>query len=554
MTTTMRSRPRRALFALSALAVTTGLLGASCASDDEATDESSSAETSAPAAGATGAGKVQGPPDGTTPVDGGQLIMAIEAEPAGLDPTRFAFSSAGHLVASAVFDPLATLDEEGRWTPYLAESFTPNEDNTEWTIKIPEGVVFHDGTPLDAAAVAANLEAHKGSSITSAAFWAVEEVTVVDPTTVTVSLSVPFARFPALMTAQAGYIISPKMIEDPNLSLTPIGTGPFVYDSHTPDEQWTFTKNAGYWREGLPHLDAIEYRPIPDNGERLALLEDGTVDVTYTSRPQQVNDLRGSDFKVVEYASGDESMLMLNTSKPPFDNPLARQAVAYATDSAGWREERTQGVDGEANSIFAPGQPGYLEDNGYPTFDIEKAKELVAQYEAETGQPLAFSFTTQEDQDNLADAQYLTERYTEAGMDVTITSIPQVNLVATVATGAYELSRFRLFNQPEPDADSHFLRTSSIGDLVSLNFPRYDNPAVDEAINEALAATDPAEQDAAYQEVNRILAENVPFLLLGRSTWVLAADPSVNGIYAAQNGSLQTVGPKTWISELWIGR
>lgn len=553
-TTTTRPRRRRALFAIAALSVSIGLLGAGCASEDETVDESSTPDTSASDAPSGGVGKVQGPADGTTPVDGGQLVMAIEAEPAGLDPTRFAFSSAGHLVASAVFDPLATLDDEGRWTPYLAESFTPNADNTVWTIVIPDGVTFHDGTALDADVVVQNLEAYRSSAIVSSAFWAVSGVKAIDPRTVEVTLNVPFARFPALFTAQAGYMISPKMIADQTLSLTPIGTGPFAFDGHVADESWQFVKNTSYWREGLPHLEGIEYRPVPDNAERLSLLEDGTVDVTYTSRPQQVKELRASAFKVVEYSGGDETMLVLNTSKPPFDNVKARQAVAYASDSEGFRAERTQGVEGPANSLWAPGQPGYLEDNGYPAFDLERAKQLVAEYEAETGQPLAFSFTTQEDQDNLADAQFLANTYTEAGMDVTITAIPQVNLVATVATGAYEMSRFRLFNQPEVDADSHFMRTSSIGDLVSLNFPRYDNPAVDEAINEALAATDVADQAAAYEEVNRIFAENVPFIWLGRSTWVLAADPSVNGIYAAQNGSLQTVGPKTWIAELWIGR
>lgn len=556
MQTTTISRWRRALIALPATSVALGLLGAGCASDEPATDQQAGPDTSATpgASDSGGAGTISGPPDGATPVDGGQLVMAIEAEPAGLDPIRFAFSSAGHLVASAVFDPLATLDAEGRAVPYLAESFTPNEDNTQWTIALPEGVAFHDGTALDAAVVAQNLLAYKGSAIAGAAFWAVEDVQAPDARTVVVTLSVPFARFPALLTAQSGYVVSPEMLEDPNLGLTPIGTGPFVFDSHVAEEQWTFTRNDSYWRDGLPHLDAIEFRPIPDNADRLAQLEDGTLDVIYTQRPEQVKQLRASSFKLVEYAAGDESMLVLNTSKPPFDNPIARQAVAHATDSAGWREERTQGVDGEATSLFAPGQPGYLEDNGYPAFDLARATELVAQYEAETGQPLAFSFTTQEDQDNLADAQYLSARYEEAGMQVTITSIPQVNLVATVATGAYEMSRFRLFNQPDPDADSHFMRASSIGDLVSLNFPRYDDPALDESINQALAATDVAEQARAYEEVNRIFAANVPFVWLGRSTWVLAADPSVNGIYAAQNGSLQTVGPKTWIAELWIGR
>lgn len=532
-----------------------GLLALSCGKDDDTPEQDGAApgDTTVSAESA-GMGTISGPADGTEVVDGGKVLFGIEAEPAGLDPTRFAFSSAGHLVASAVFDPLATIDENGNAVPYLAETLEPNADNTSWTISIPEGVTFHDGSILDAPVVAKNLEAHRVSAITSAAFKAVSAVEVLDEYTVRVDLSIPYARFPLLLTAQAGYIVSPDMLNDGALSLEPIGTGPFKFENHVADQRWSFTRNDGYWRQGLPHLGGIEFLPITDNGERLSNLEDGSVDIVYTQRPEQVQQLRQSDYKLVEYGAGDESILVLNTSKPPFDNKLARQAVAYATDSAAYRETRTQGVETPANGPFAPGQPGYLEENGYPSFDLAKAKALVEQYEAETGQPLAFSWTTQEDVDNLADVEFLRPAYEEAGMEVTVTAIPQVNLVATVATGAYEMARFRLFNQPDPDADSHFWRTSSIGDLVSLNFPRYQNPEADAAIDRALAATELADRDAAYQELNRILAADVPFIWLGRSVWVLAADPSVNGIYAAKNGSLQTVGPKTWIAELWISR
>ena len=551
ITTTTTSPPRSARRAIAALAVCTGLLAVGCGSSDDGdqTSEGATADT-APMVGATGAGITSGPPDGTEVVDGGDLVFGIEAEPAGLDPSRFAFSSAGHLVASAVFDPLATLDGDGNAVPYLAEGFESSDDDKTWTITLPEGVTFHDGSAFDADAVVANLEAYRTSTIVSSAFWAFDTIEATDPTTVTITLTEPYANLPALFTAQAGYMAAPVMFEDASYGLAPIGTGPFRFDSHTPDQLWSFTANEDYWREGEPHLDSIDFVPIPDNSQRLSDLRSAEIDIMYTQRSQQVNELRSSDFKLVEFTGGDESMLVLNTSKPPFDSLTARRAVAFATDAAGWRANNP--VEQPANSPFSEFQPGYLEDNGYPEFDMEQAKALVAEYEAETGGPLAFSFTTQEDLDNLTDADFFAETYREAGMEVTIAAIPQINLVATVATGNYEMARFRIFNQPDPDADSHFWRTSSIGDLVSLNFPRYENPDVDAAINRALATDDEAERDAAYQEVNRIFAENVPYVWLGRSTWVLAADPRVNGIYDAANGSLQTVGPKTWIAGLWI--
>ena len=552
MSTTHVTRRRPRTVAVALLAAAALVLGA--CSSDSGSDDQASTDTSEVTGQASLTGTTSGPPDDESPSDGGGLVMALEGEPAGLDATAYAFSSSGHYIASAVFESLAKLDENGEAVPYLAESIEPNEDFTQWTITIPEGVTFHDGSALTADVVVQNLQAQQASAITGGALWAVTDISATDASTVVVSFSQPVVRFPTILTTQVGYVMAPAMFEDQALALAPIGTGPFRFDGHVPDVSWTFVAFADYRIEGLPHLDSVEFRIVPDNAERLELLDSGDVDIIFTQRPQEVEQLRASDNKIVEYTAGDESILVLNTTTPPFDSLTARQAVAYATDAARWREERQQGVDGPANSPFAPGQPGYLEDNGYPEFDLEKAKELTAQYEAETGQPLAFSWTTQEDVDNLEDTQFFIEAYEEAGMQVEVTAIPQINLVATVATGSYQMARFRLYNQPNPDTDSQFWRTSSIGDLISINFPRYENLAVDEAINRALAAEDFAGQDEAYQEVNRIFAENLPILWLGRSTWVLAADPSVNGIYEGANGSIQTIGVKPWIGEIWIGR
>jgi len=536
-----------------ALLAASALLATACGGSNDTADDATTPDTAA-SGEATMRGTTSGPADTSPPVDGGIISFGIEAEPAGIDATRFAFSSAGHMVASAVFDPLAKLDDEGNAVPYLAEAIEPNDDNTVWTISLPEGVEFHDGTPLDADAVAQNLEAHRASTITAAAFFAVTEVVATDDSTVTVTLDRPYARFPLLLTTQSGYVMAPVMIDNGEYGLKPIGTGPFVFSSHDPDKEWRFTKNPSYWQEGLPYLDAINFRSIPDNAARLSALNAGDLDILYTARPQEVTQLRANDdLKKVEYSSGDEAMLVLNTSKPPFDNLLARQAVAYATDSAAWRANNG-GVDKEANGPYAPGQLGYLEDNGFPEFDMAKAKELVAQYESETGTPLEFSFTTQQDVDNLADANFFKDLYDEAGMAVTVTSIPQINLVATIATGNYEMGRFRLFNQPDPDTDTHFMRTTSIGELVSLNFPRYINEEMDATVDQALASEDDAERDLLYQEVNKTLAADVPIIWIGRSVWVIAADSRVNGIYAAANGSFQTVGAKPWIAELWLSR
>ena len=110
------------------------------------------------------------------------------------------------------------------------------------------------------------------------------------------------------------------------------------------------------------------------------------------------------------------------------------------------------------------------------------AAEIQGEYETETGQPFTFTFLVAEDNTNLAIGQTFTSTFQEAGMQVTLEQKPQINLLAGVAVGQYQMSQFRVFASPNPDADVHFYRSPPPGASISLNFPRYVNPEVDAAI------------------------------------------------------------------------
>jgi peptide/nickel transport system substrate-binding protein len=330
-----------------------------------------------------------------------------------------------------------------------------------------------------------------------------------------------------------------------------------VYNDHVKDQFWVFKKNPNYWRPGLPHLDSIEFQPIPDDQKRLAALESGDIDIMHTLRPAQVQLLRQQQgqFKMVENNAGEEEMILLNTQKEPFNSLTARQAVAAATDTAGWRHDLMFDVAQAVNSPFAPGQPGYEPDNGYPKFDMAKAKQLVKQYESENkGKKLSFEYATQDDISNSNEGYYFKALYEEAGMEVVVHPLPQINLLGLVAPGHYQASRFRLFGNTNPDVDSRFWLSTSVlpEPNVSLNFPRWVDTSVDSDIYKAMGSTDEGVRDTAYKNIGRNFAKNLPYLWLGRSTWLLAASPRVNGIYSAANGTIDTIGAKTWISELSI--
>lgn len=549
-------RLRVAGLAVAALA----LLATACGSGANQTSGQPASPDTSP--GAAQKQRVFGPADDPNPVDGGKAVIGLEAETEAIDPLRIPIAVSGHMVASAIYDPLVTLDEQGRAVPFLAEDIAGSADHRTWTFTLREGVTFHNGTPFDAAVLKANLDAYRASAVTSLGFQFFDTVTVSDPRHVVVTLEAPMVSFPLIFVTQAGYIMEPSMLANPELAATsPIGTGPFVFDNHVKDEYWRLKKNPNYWRKdadgkALPHLDALELRPMPDEAERLQSLERGDVDIIHTNKPEQVLDLRASSFKRVEYDNGEKDFIVLNTEQPPFDNLNARKAVAYATDYETWRDQVQMGVKPKATGPLSPGQPGFEEDTGFPTFDLARAKEAVAAYTAETGKPLEFTYYARDDVQNMRDAQALTSMWEAAGMKVELSGFPQIQLIARVATGAYQLSEWRLFGDPQPDAVTIWMRSTSIlpPPGVSLNFPRFRDAEADGYIDTALAATDEQVKADALRNLSRRLGEMLPYIWLGRVDWILAANDRVNGIYPAQNGSVQTLGPKTWIGELWLSR
>jgi len=490
-------------------------------------------------------------------VDGGSMVWGLEAETDSMNPAVGAWAISGHMMASAIFDPLVTLDQDGKAVPYLAESITPNADSTQWAIKVRSGISFHNGEPLDGAAVMQNLQADKASILTAGAMAWMKSFALTDPMTVTVTTTQPWATFPDSLTGQFGYIAAPAQLNNLHGGDAPIGTGPFVFKEWVKNDHFTATKNPNYWQKGLPHLDQITFKPVPDPRQRLDDLNNGTLDAIQTATPTSINDIRSNpSLNRLEYDKGDALFVSLNTSKPPFDNILARQAMAYATNAPDFLAKYAAGVFQPTTSVYADGKMGFSTDNGYPSFDLDKAKSYVAQYTAQTGKPLEFTYTSQSNSsDDAARGQLLQQMWEAAGMQVTLTAMAQADEVLQTVLGKYQATDFRLFNQPDPDNDWWQLSSAGIpGDVngVSLNMARYGSPDVDAGLNAGRQTTDPTARQTDYEKAARAVNAGLPYIWLARVDWVIAALPRVHGYAEGRNGSLQTLGPKTWIANLWI--
>ena len=264
-------------------ALALGLFAAACGSDDS---EGGAGTTASGGAGTTAAGGADTTGGAALePVAGGKLIMGIEADTGSpWEPSKALLAIAGHTVIRSVYDSLTIVTVDGQVVPYLAESVTPNDDFTVWTIKVREGVSFHDGTPLNSAAVIDNLNRHAASFLTAKVLTDVAknpdgtlQVAAVDDLTMTITMSRPWVPFPLYLSGAIGYMASPTWQaaadSDPALEAKPVGTGPFVFKSYLPGESFTATKNPSYWNQPYPYLDEVEFRVIPDALTRSSALE-----------------------------------------------------------------------------------------------------------------------------------------------------------------------------------------------------------------------------------------------------------------------------------------
>lgn len=453
------------------------------------------------------------------PVAGGTLTYGLNAETSGWDASTAQWGGSGYIVAGAVYDRLMAYDEAGEVQPYLAESMTSNDDFTEWRITTRPGVQFHDGTPFDAEALKLNLDTHIGSFLTGATMRIIEGVSVVDEATVRVTLTAPWSTFPHLLTAQPGYMMSPASIDGGTANLEPVGTGPFEFVSWTQDNELIVEKNDAYWREGYPLLDRIEFRVIPDFTARSQAIATGQLDMAELSEAGQIvsttEEAEAGEVQIFLDREGEttETFIAFNTSQPPFDDPVARQAVAYAIDTETLSQTQFAGIFPAARGMFKQNSPWFTETD-YPAYDPDRARELAAQYEEEHGEPLQFSANITPQPEIAAIAQFLQSQAAEVGITVDLVTLDQTQLLLQALGGDYEGTGFYLFGSEHPDREYVFLHEDNTEGEVALTFTRFADAELSAALDATRATDDRDEQIAQYEIVQDRLATELPIVFL----------------------------------------
>lgn len=503
------------------------------------------------------------------PTPGGTVVYGIEAETDGFDPTANRWAISGHMVAQAVFDPLAALDADGTPQPYLAESFSPNDDFTEWTITLRPGVTFHDGQALTAETAAATLQAHRDSPLTGSALAPVADINVIDDLTLVVTTDKPWVVLPAALTSQVGYVVSPVMLDPATAeaaSRSPVGTGPFALAEWIPNQRWVGEKYEDYWREGLPYLDQVEFRPIPQARSRANAFATGELQMMHTTSPDLISELRADaaagELQLVEdRGEGEESFVLLNLDAEPLNDIRVRQALAFATDTETFNEVINAGVSEIARGPFTPTSPWVVETD-YPEYDPDRARELVEEFEADPSTPaeISFTLTTTPTPETRQATEVLQQQWAEVGINVDITTVEQAAFISTAVSGDFQANLWRQLGAPDPDSDYVWWHSGGADGNI-LNFPNLVDDQIDDALDRGRQSPDPADRQQAYADFQQRLNEVIPYVWLNHTMWVVAAENNVRGIgngvlpdgsEAYPLGGVGTFGGVHRLTQTWI--
>jgi len=563
------SSPTRRWTRLLALLLGLSMIAAACGGDDDDGGGSAAPEGEGNGEETT----TTSPEEEGEPQPGGSLVYGLEADTATpWTPAKSVCAISCHMVMRSVFDPMTLYGDDETVKPNLLESFEANEDNTVWTLTPRQGITFHDGTPFDAAAIVANLEAHKSSFLTGKALLQMESATVSeDGASAIVTMTGPWGNFPGFLSGQVGYVASPTWLAaaaaDTSLEAKPVGTGPFVFESYEPGGSFVATKNTEYWRadEGLPYLDRIEFRVLADSQARKNALLNGDIDMMHTSSGEVIAELRETDAvdmtEITDY--GETSYTLMNVGDPEshLSDVRVRKALAHALDNQVLIDRRGAGVGEMANGPFSPTQTGYLEETGYPEYDPEEAKRLLDEYKEETGSDVVeIAFTTTTDPAALQTAELLKQFWEQVGFTIPLAQIEQSQFIVTALTGDFEMFGWRNHGGVSPDGQRIWWHSEAADEegVLALNFGRIRDDVIDEQLDIIRATTDADVVKEAAETINRQFGEQVYNLWSSWTVWAAVQRPEVNGLgaFTLPDGG-ETIygngfGGSHQIAQLWL--
>ena len=484
-----------------------------------------------------------------TPKPGGILKVGLQADPSALDPHRQTLTAIWHVIEH-VYNRLLTINPDLTVGPELAAAMPEiSADGLTYTFTLRQGVMFHPpvSRPLVASDVVASYERWRAPESAAASDLAsVDTITAPDDATVVITLKQPDASILPILATSSAIIFAPETIEaNGDLTQVAVGTGPFRFVEYVPNTRVVLEKNPEYWEEGLPYLDGLEMTFVSEDTQRTNAIITGEVDFVEYAPLRDIDQMEADDAIAL---AGDENMnirfIAFNLTKPPLDNPLVRQAIAAAIDRNTIHVPGTFGHGTPTVGLFPPTFWAALNEE-IPGPDVERAKQLMA--EAGFADGLKTSITSWSQYSFLsAPALVVQEQLKQIGIDAELNLVETATMIEVVhsadpALRTYEIAVTGTSGHIDPGEVANNFKTGASGNLAS-----YSNPRVDELIDQGMAATDVAERTGIYQEIQRILLQDLPWINLFVANQYEAMRSDVKGYVHVATGTNVAL-KQTWL-------
>ncbi|UFS61147.1 ABC transporter substrate-binding protein [Subtercola endophyticus] len=479
-----------------------------------------------------------------TPVSGGTLVYATgDAEPTCLDP-HVGGNYPQALVATQYLEELVSRDKTGTIIPWLATAWKESADGLSWDFTLKPGVTFTDGTPFNAAAVAANV-AHlqnpaTGSSTGYLALAKVTGVEALDAQTARFTLSSPDSALLDSLSQPWLAMESPTALARSQAENceSPVGTGPFIVKQWNKQQSISLVRNDNYTsppadaaHTGAAYLDGIEWRFLPDSASRFAALQAGTVDVIDNAQPDTI--IQAQKNQQLSYLNaprpGASNRIELNSSTAPFDDPNVREAFIRSADVDSAVSSLFFGTAKRSYSPLSSAEPLAYSEPSVFTYDQAAAAKLLDAagytdrtpdgYREKNGQVLELTFPVSTNQSIPAEQslfQQIQATAKQAGFKIDLQPMDLSSWYAALAADKYNL-----VDAPYTKVGPDVLRIlyDSAGTVPApsgyfANLSQLKDPSLDALLEQAAATSDETQRSSLYQQAQKVVLDGFYILPL----------------------------------------
>ena len=463
------------------------------------------------------------------PVRGGVAVIAVAADPGHLNP---AISTGAHVhaVADSVYNALVELDRDLRPQPDLAQRWSISEGGTVYTFQLAPGVRWHDGTAFSSADVKFTFEEVllKHHARTKAGLGNVlAAIETPSPDTVVFRLRKPYGALLQLLNVTEAAILPKHLYQgsDPltnPVNLKPVGTGPFKFDSYRTDQQIVLVRNPSYFKPGLPYLDRLVMRVIPDSNAQTLALQAGEADYLGSINSPDVERLRArGDLVTAQTAFGTGggnciTTLGFNLDRPAVADLRVRQAIALATD----REQILRDVQfGLGKVASAPISSGLTWAHAGGTLDRyqtapQRAIELLEAAGLKAGADgVRLTIDVLHFPTFNRVGEVLRLNLARVGIRLVQKPLDRAAFIEAVfSKRAFDTNIISYCNGADPDSGVRRMYVSdNIGSVPFSNAAGYRNPEVDRLFVQAAQSDNYDERGRHYAAIQRIVAADLPY-------------------------------------------